>query len=41
MTLVQVSMYDESVDMSAASIAAISRPIKPIGTAWPRKSGMA
>ena len=30
-TLAQVSMYDESVLMSAASMAATSRPISPTG----------
>src|SRR5687767_14513875 len=34
-------MYDESVDMSAANIAATSKPIKPIGTTELRKSGIA
>ena len=29
-------MYEESVDMSAASIAATSRPIRPIGTTLAR-----
>ena len=34
-------MYDESVDMSAASIAAISRPIRPAGTAALKYLGIA